>query len=444
MNPIRKPLSRRTLLRGAVAGVGVSIALPWLEAMTSSVKPAHGDGTFPKRFGTFFFGNGVIPDQWVPAMEGAQWMPSPLMQPLAAVRQHLTVVSGTRVNSLNTVPHGSGPAGFFSGDSLAGSEFNSGSAFRHATFDQLIANTIGGDTRFRSLETAVQPADYGISHAGENQRLPVESNPRALFNRLFGEGFRAPGEMGMVDPRIGLRRSVLDAVGAQSRSVAAQVSAEDRRRLDAHLTSVRAIELQLARLEQNPPNLAACMRPAMPPESIPDVMGRPDMRMKSAIMGELLAMALACDITRVFFHNYTSPVNNVLFPTASEGHHQLTHNEGGSQPQVGAILQFIMGDFAAFLQALSRLNEGGESVLDHTLLLCTTDCSLGRTHSLDEYPLLFAGGRSHGLARSTHLRARGENICKVSLSIMQMMGLRNAEFGVGAARATEPLPGLMV
>ena len=124
-------------------------------------------------------------------------------------------------------------------------------------------------------------------------------------------------------------------------------------------------------------------------------------------------------------------------------HHQLTHDEGGTQPQVGAILQLIMADFASFVQALARLNEGGESVLDHTLLLCTTDCSLGRTHALDEYPLLFAGGRSHGLARGTHLRARGENICKVSLSIMQMMGLRNAEFGIGAGRVTEPLPGLL-
>jgi hypothetical protein len=440
----RTPLSRRTLLRGAVAGVGVSVALPWLEAMTSSVRSARGDGTFPKRFGVFFFGNGVIPSQWVPAVEGAAWALSPLMQPLMPVKSHLTCVSGTRVNTLNTVPHGSGPAGLFSGDSLGGSEFNNGSSFRGATIDQRIAEVIGGETRFRSLETAVQTAEYGISHSGANQRLPVESSPRALFNRLFGEGFRAPGEMGMVDPRLGLRRSVLDAVTAQSRSIAAQVSAEDRRRLDQHLTSVRTIEQQIARLEQNPPNLAACMRPMMPPETIPDIMGRPDLRLKSSLMGELLAMALACDMTRVFFHNYSVPVNNLLYPSASAGHHQLTHDEAGEQPQVAAILQLILGDFAAFLQALARLNEGGESVLDHTLLLCTTDCSLGRTHSLDEYPLLFAGGRSHGLARSTHLRARGENICKVSLSILQMMGLRVAEFGVGPGRVTEPLAGLTV
>jgi hypothetical protein len=440
-----KPLSRRTVLRGAIGGLGISVALPWLEAMTDRTRRARGDGSaFPKRFGVWFFGNGVIPTQWTPAIEGPMWQPSPLLMPLAAVRQHINVVTGTRINTLNTVPHGSGPAGLFTGDSLAGSEFNNGSSFRSSTFDQRIADSIGGETRFRSLETGVQSAQYSIASTGANQRLPAESSPRALFNRIFGEGFRAPGEMSMPDPRLGLRRSVLDAVTAQSRALSARVGVDDRRRLDAHLTSVRAIETQLARLESNPPNLASCRRPDMPPETVPDIMGRPDMRQRSRLMSELLAMAMACDVTRVFFHMYSQPVNNTLFPSATSGHHQLTHDESGDQPQVGAILRLILEDFVVFLQALERIPEGDETLLDHTLVLLTTDCSFGRTHSLDEYPMVLAGGRSHGLRRGTHLRARGENACKVSLSILQMMGLRTAEFGTGAGRATEPLAGLTV
>lgn len=437
-----KPLSRRTVLRGAIGGMSVAVALPWLEAMTGSTRAARADGSFPKRFGVWFFGNGVLPEQWTPTADGAAWQPSPLLMPLSALRQHLCVVSGTRINTLNTVPHGSGPAGLFSGDSLGGSEFTQGSSFRHATFDQRIAEAVGGETRFRSLETCVQPAQYSIAHTGPSMRLPNESNPRALFNRIFGEGFRAPGETSTPDPRLGLRRSVLDAVSEQNRALAARVGAEDRRRLDAHLTSVRAIEQQIARLESNPPNLAACRRPDMPPETIPDLMGRPDMRTKSRIMSELLAMAMACDVTRVFFHMYSQPVNNTLFPSATSGHHQLTHDEGGDQPQVAMILRYIMEDFATFLTALSRIQEGDETLLDHSLIMLTTDCSFGRTHSVDEYPIVLAGGRSHGLRRNLHLRARGENTCKVSLAIMQMMGLRVAEFGVGPGRVTEPLAGL--
>jgi hypothetical protein len=434
-----KFLDRRTVLRGMLGGAVVSIALPPLEAMLNANGTAYaGGGAFPKRFGVFFWGNGVLPDRWVPTAEGTAWQPSPLLMPLASLREHLTVVSGTRVATLNTVPHGSGPSGFLSGDNMVNN------AFPRPSLDQLVARAVGGETRIRSLETAVQETIASVSYADGGQRNPSESDPRALFNRLFGEGFRAPGEMGMADPRLGLRRSVLDAVTAQGAALRQRLGANDRRRLDQHLDAIRTLERQLQRLEENPPNLAACRRPSVPPESIPDVGGRPDMSARSRLMGELVAMALACDITRVFSHLYSEPVNNVLYPNARAGHHQLTHDEPGEQPQVFAILQGIMADLATFLEGLRRIPEGDETLLDHTLVLCTTDCAFGRTHTLDEYPIVLAGGRSVGLRRGVHLRARGENASKVSYSILQMMGVRAAEFGVGNGRVTEGLGGLTV
>ena len=113
------------------------------------------------------------------------------------------------------------------------------------------------------------------------------------------------------------------------------------------------------------------------------------------------------------------------------------------QPQVFAILQGILGDLAGFLQGLRAVPEGDGTLLDHTLVLCMTDCSFGRTHSLEEYPIMLAGGRSAGLRQGVHLRARGENTSKVSFSILQMMGVRATEFGVGPGRVTEVLGGLM-
>ncbi len=433
-----KHLDRRTVLRGMLGGALVSLALPPLEAMMNGNGTAYAGGTaFPKRFGVYFWGNGVLPNRWTPTGEGTNWTPSPILMPLTPVKEHLAVVTGTRVATLNTAPHGSGPAGLLSGDNV------SGDSFTRPSIDQVIANAIGSETRFRSIETGVQRSDSSLSYAGPQQRNPIESDPRALFNRLFGEGFRAPGETSMPDPRIGLRRSVLDAVTTQGGRLRSRLGATDQRRLDEHLEAVRGIERQLQRLEENPPDLAACRRPETPPESIPDVLGRPDMRARAQAMADLLAMALACDLTRVFFHMYTQPVNNTLFGMAPAGHHQLTHDEPGDQPQVFSILQLIMGDLATFIDALRRVPEGDGTLLDHTLLLCTTDCSFGRTHALDEYPIVLAGGASAGLRRNIHLRARDENASKVSFSILQMMGVRVTEFGVGAGRVTEGLGGLV-
>ncbi len=114
-----KTLNRRTLLKGMLGAAAISVALPPLEAMMNANGTAYAGGTaFPKRFGVWFWGNGVVPDQWPPSTEGAQWTPSSLLMPLMPVRDNLTVITGTRVATLNTVPHGSGPAGVLTGDAL--------------------------------------------------------------------------------------------------------------------------------------------------------------------------------------------------------------------------------------------------------------------------------------------------------------------------------------
>ena len=434
-----KFLDRRTLLKGMLGAAAISVALPPLECMMNANGTAYAGGgsAFPKRFGVWFWGNGVVPDQWVPSGDGPTWNPSTLLAPLEPVKANVTVVSGTRVATLNTAPHGSGPAGLFTGDALMNGRFS------RASVDQVIADAIGGETRFRSLETGVQPSSSGLSYAGAGQMNPPETSPRALFNRLFGEGFRAPGEMTMADPRLRLRRSVLDAVTGQATRLRGRLGTTDRARLDQHLDGVRTIERQLQRLEESPPNLAACRRPEMPAEAFPEMGGRPQLTAISRAISDLTAMALACDQTRVFFHMYSQPVNNVLFPGASQGHHELTHDEPGAQPEVQAILRHVMGDLAYFIGALRGITEGDGTLLDHCAVLCTTDCSLGRTHSLDEYPILVAGGGGGAIRTGQHLRARGENSSKVVLALMQAMGVRAGEFGVGAGRVTDAVAGLL-
>lgn len=434
-----KLLDRRTLLKGLLGGTVVSIALPPLEAMMNSTGTAYAQlGGFPKRFGVFFWGNGVLPATWVPADTSANWALSPILAPLAESKSKLMVVSGARVATLNTAPHEAGPAGLLTGDQRRNGSVTGPS------LDQLIANANGGATRFRSLEVGVQPnTTDSLSFSGPNQMNPVESSPRALFNRLFTDGFRAPGDMSGPDPALALRASVLDAVRQQGTRLQTRLGAADRMRVEQHLDGIRALERQIQLLQQNPPNLAACRLPTAPPESIADLMGRPDMRVRARLVSDLLVMAMACDQTRTFFNMYTQPVNNTLFGDAPAGHHELTHNEAGAQPMVQAILVLIMQDLNYFLRALDAIQEGSGTLLDHTLVLCTSDCSYGRTHALDEYPIVLAGARSLGLRQNVHLRALGENASKLSLSILQMMDVHVTEFGVGSGMVNAPLSGLL-
>jgi len=435
----RPSLTRRTMLRGVLAGATVAVGLPALDLFLNESGTAYAGGTaFPMRFGIFFFGNGLVPD-WSPAPGASvgpgtyEWEATGLLEPLAGVKQHCTVVSGMKVLTTNTNPHGSGPAGLFSGADLVDGTFVGPSV------DQRIAAQIS-ETRFRSLQVGVQPSDFCHSMTGAAMVNPPETNPFALYERIFGTGFRLPGEMGTVDPRIGLRRSVLDAVVEQSARLRARVGRADQDRLDQHFTGIRELEQQLARLERDPPVLEACSRPPMPEADYPDIEGRPQLQAKSRAICDLLVMALACDQTQVFFDAFSMPVNNMLFLDVESGHHQLTHDEPDPQPEHHRIVRFTMGEFAYLVERMAAVPEGDETLLDHSAILCTTDCSNGRTHALTDYPMIIAGRAGGALRPGVHYRATGaENASKVMLTLMRAVGARADEYGFGEAHTTDSL-----
>ena len=268
-----------------------------------------------------------------------------------------------------------------------------------------------------------------MSHVAANTINPAESNPRVLFERLFGGSFRAPGEEPIIDPSLSLRRSVLDAVSEDINRLKRRIGSADQLRLDAHLSGVRDLELRVARLQEDPPNLAACMRPQEPGEYSP-IDGRPQMNAITSVMADLAAMSLACDQTRVISMWYSSSLNGILYPGATAGHHTLTHDEPGDQPTVNMIVKDIMTDFATFVERLASVDEGDGTLLDHTGILATTDCSMGRNHSIDDYPVLLAGRMGGYLKPGVHYRSNsGENVAKVSYTMAQGMGVNLPSFG---------------
>ncbi|MBK6686902.1 MAG: DUF1552 domain-containing protein [Deltaproteobacteria bacterium] len=431
-------LSRRTMLRGFLGGAAVGIGLPPLEVFFDRHGLAYADGGLPKRFGIWFWGNGNLPQRWNPIGEGAEWTLSEQLQPLASVKSEITVVSGMSVKTGNTIPHGSGPAGILSGAPLivrSGDDFS----FSAPSIDQVIAAQIGGETRFRSLELGVRP-DSGLSYNGPNSKNPPESSPWALFNRIFGGGFTAPGEEPVIDPKIRLRRSVLDVVMADAGRLRGKLGRTDQLRLEQHLDGVRELERRLARLEEDPPSLAACAVPGVPAEAYPDNDGRPRFTEINQVMAELMAMAMACDQTRVFSYFFTYPVNNLLFPGVSTGHHRMTHDEPGDQPQVNQIVVQIITAFGQFLEKLRAVPEGAGTLLDNCAILGTTDVSFGRNHSLDDYPIIIAGTAGGALKKGLHYRSpSGENTSMVLVSLLRAMGLVIDGFGEGAGRSEQGL-----
>ena len=274
--------SRRRFLRGILGGAAVGVGLPWLELMARpSVASAAATDAFPRRFVIFFWGNGVLPEKWVPSTTGTGFELSEQLAPLAAVREHISVVSGMSVKTGNPVAHLAGPSGFLAGRPLIVT--GNDSTFSGPSIDQIIASEIGANTTFRSLEIAIQERARGLSYVASNQVNPAEANPRVLFERLFGGSFRAPGEEPIIDPTLSLRRSVLDAVGNDIGRLKRRVGTADQIRLDQHLSGVRDLELRVARLLEDPANLAACARPAEPGDYAP-IDGRPQMSAITSVM----------------------------------------------------------------------------------------------------------------------------------------------------------------
>jgi hypothetical protein len=435
----RQAMSRRSILRGFARGAAVSVALPPLEAMFNSTGTAYAcDGILPRRFGVWFWGNGMLPERWIPTGEGQgdAWALSEQLAPLASMKHKLAVITGLACKVPNISPHGSGAACLLT----AGQDQEAADGSRLGpSIDQVIADSIGATSIYKSIQTTATSSN-GQSWNGPGSQNAAERDPYALYARLFGDTFIEPGEEGVVDPRLGLRRSVLDAVMGDISGLQDRLGAADKQRLEQHLEGVREIEQRLAILQENPPNLESCVRADMPTADYADIDGRPVIYERNAIMTQLLAMSLACDQTRVFGHYLTDPVSDVLFPEAPAGHHDLTHNEGGEQPNVNAITIRCIEMFAQSLEILDSIPEGEGSLLDNCAILGCSEVSLAQTHNIEEMPTIIAGSACGFFQQDVHYRSTSKvSTTRLLISLQQAMGMTVSEFGFDEAAENQGL-----
>jgi hypothetical protein len=443
-------LSRRTLLKGALGGASIAIGLPLLEAMLNSNGTALAQGQeLPRRLGIFFWGNGVKLDRWNPAATGANWTFSPALEPLGDLKPYVSVVSGMNIMTGNERGHHAGTVGILSGAPMVPQPHpNSGyvSTFSAASIDQIAAAAIGSTNRFKSLELGISrrvvkgegTTLMHLSHNGPDSTNPPEYDPAAVFNRVFGAEFTPPtGGPSVAEVTRGLKQSVLDAVKADISSLKSRVGTSDSRRLDQHLENVRLIENQLKVVA--PPVSAMCTLPTNP-GTFADQSSKEMLEERMTAMSALIAMALACDLTRVFTVMFSGSVGSTVFHQVgvTGGHHSLTHDEPGDQPLVQATTVFTVKQFAILLNALRSITEADGNVLDRCAILASSDTADGKAHSIRDYPILVAGKAGGALVHpGVHYRSSGENTSKVLLTLLRGVGMQLADFGVDGGNVTE-------
>lgn len=307
-------VSRRSfLMRGMVGGAAVTVGLPLLDMFLNDSGTAYaatlGGGRLPVRFGTWFWGCGMIPDRWQPRATGADYDLPPQLAPIKAVQQHISVLSGFDVmlDGKGNLPHLSGNTAVRSG-----APADTWQAIRAPTLDVLIGDAIGGGSFFRSLDLSAD-GDPRTSYSfrnGSSMNAAVPT-PHDFYMKVFGLDFHDPNKADFTpDPRHMVRRSVLSGVSEQRKALMAKAGAADRARLDQYFTSVRELEGKLALQLQKPPPAEACAVPTAPYATRPGTDGTDvaNRRSSHALMAELLAMALACNQTRMF---------NMTFSTAA-------------------------------------------------------------------------------------------------------------------------------
>jgi len=402
-------MPRRRVLRG----MGAALALPLLDAMVPALTPTvRSAAAARKRLGCVYIPHGAIMDRWTPATEGAGFELTPILEPLEPFRGSLTVVTNMTRPEQDGIDtnHAGAPASWLAGvppKRTAGPDYSLG-----ITLDQLVAKHIGQDTTFPSIELATE--DFSaligdcspgfscaymntLSWQSETAPLPMEINPRALFERLFGGGANQQERVA----RMQADRSLLDFVADDLRQVQAGIGSRDRTRLSQYLDHVREIERRIQRAEQQ--SAAIPEIPAAPvgvPESFEEHV---------KLLFDLLLVAYQADLTRVFTLMLGRELSQRTYPHigVTEPHHSISHH-GNRQPAIemhAKVNTYHVTLFARFIERLHATEDGDGSLLDHSLILYGSGMGNGNVHSADLLPTLVVGSNAGTVKGNRHIVA---------------------------------------
>ncbi len=452
MSNMRISIPRRTFLRG----LGALVAVPALESLSTvrAVASVAGPGgvtsAHPTRLAFIYVPNGVHMPHWTPAYEGALTELPPILEPLAAFKRDMLVLTGLthdkgRANGDGPGDHARAAASWLTGSQALKSE---GSQIRAGvSVDQVAAAAMGSATRLPSLEIGAEPGrqagkcDSGYSCAYSNNiswrseatAMTKEINPRAVFERMFGGGADQEKAESLAR-RMRRQRSLLDLVHGEASSLAGRVSSQDRLKLEEYLTAVREIEQRVERAEAESRRGPSGVVEADVPEGVP-----PSYEEHLRLLADMLVLAFQTDTTRVATYMFANEGSNKPYPFigVKDGHHTLSHHENSHEKQmrISAINQFHTRQLAYFLQKLRSTPEGDGNLLDHSMIVYGSSISDGNRHNHDDLPIAVFGRGGGTLLTGRHVRYPQETpMCNLFLSLLDRVGAGAESFGDSTGR----------
>ena len=428
---LKKALPRRTFLRGT----GAILALPLLDAMVPALSRAAGTPAAPvRRLGFVFMPMGCDQTRWTPPGRDKLDALSPTLEPLAPVKDHVTVLTNLELQNAYPATHSSSNSAFLSAAKAKHTE--STDYYLGTTVDQVAAKQLGRETQLPSLELAmdmmqtVGQCDNGyacvyqnnLSWSSPTTPLPAEAHPRLVFETLFGEG----GSKADREAALRRRASLLDFVKDDLARLGRELGPADRAKVEQYLESVRDVERRIQRAER-----------AVKEKELPDLdrpVGAPAAYADHArLMFDLQVLAWQGDVTRVVTFQLARETSNRTYPEIGvpDPHHPLTHhgNDPAKIARMAKINRFHVSLFAEFLGKLKATRDGDGSLLDHSLLLYGSGMGNPNVHDHTNLPILVAGGAAGGMKGGRHVRfAKATPLANLHLTLLDKVGVRLDKF----------------
>jgi hypothetical protein len=444
MMTTKKHLPRRTFLRG----IGVSLALPLLDGMIPAFAAARSSAAKPlPRLGVVYVPNGMVMNQWTPSTEGTGFDLKSLMDPLVPFRDRIVVLTGLANKEADAVvgegpgDHARAAAAFLTGvhpRKTEGVDLRGG-----VSMDQIAARQLGRETQLASLELALESGevvgacDPGYSCAYANTLswsspttpLPMENNPRVVFERLFGGSDSTDATLRLV--RVREDRSILDAVTQKAAGLQKTLGSKDRAKLDQYLEAVRDVERRIQRAEEQ----SARRMPAFEqPSGIPDTFED-----HAKMMFDLQVLAYQADLTRVITFMMGHEQSNRAFPEvgAPDAHHALSHHGGDAEKitRLAKVDVFHSKLFAYYLDKLASTPDGDQSLLDSMMIVYGSGMSDGNRHDHHNLPILIVGGGAGQIRGGRHLRYPQDTpVTNLYLTLLEKAGVPAETIGDSTGR----------
>jgi hypothetical protein len=424
-----KYLHRRTVLRG----LGAAIALPFLDAMT----PAFAATPAPiRRLGIIYVPNGMCMQQWTPGAAGKDFALTPILRPLTPYRDNMVVLSGLDNSEADGHPgdgggdHSRSQAAFLTGVHAKKTE---GADIQNArSMDQIVAEQFGRQTQLASLEIGLEmneiagTGEDGYSAAysgalamrGPHDPLPVEADPRAVFERLFGASEST--DRATMTARLKRNRSILDSITAELNALNRDLGTRDRSKVNEYMDSIRDLERRIQRAEeQGERELPQVARPA----------GVPDTYEQHAyLMFDLMALAYQTDLTRVVTFLMGREKSGRAYPEAGvpDSHHSVSHHQNRPEvlEKVAKINTFHMKLFAHFLDRMKATQDGAGSLLDTSAIVYGAGMADSDSHFHHNIPVLLMGGASGQIRGGRHIEVpKGTPLTNLHLTLLDRLGV---------------------